>query len=74
LFNFQVVAGINYKIKLLVCEKDSTKGEDIVMDHKVCLFYFNWKFNYLLNSLKWLIFLELSFMWCNYMGTIMVEQ
>ncbi|CAH1722018.1 cathepsin L-like isoform X1 [Aphis gossypii] len=32
----QVVAGINYKIKLLVCEKDSTKGKDIVMDHNNC--------------------------------------
>jgi cathepsin F len=32
----QVVAGINYKIKLLVCEKDSTQGENIVMDHKNC--------------------------------------
>ncbi|XP_060838954.1 cathepsin L-like isoform X3 [Rhopalosiphum padi] len=32
----QVVAGINYKIKLLVCEKDSKKDKDIVMDHKNC--------------------------------------
>ncbi|XP_026808390.1 cathepsin L-like isoform X4 [Rhopalosiphum maidis] len=32
----QVVAGINYKIKLLVCEKDSKNGKDIVMDHKNC--------------------------------------
>ncbi|NP_001156453.1 cathepsin F isoform 1 precursor [Acyrthosiphon pisum] len=32
----QVVAGINYKIKLLVCEKDSTLGENIVMDPKNC--------------------------------------
>ncbi|VVC40349.1 Hypothetical protein CINCED_3A011948 [Cinara cedri] len=33
----QVVAGINYKIDLIVCEKDSTKkNKDIVMDHKNC--------------------------------------
>uniref|UniRef100_A0A2S2PT97 Putative cysteine proteinase n=1 Tax=Schizaphis graminum TaxID=13262 RepID=A0A2S2PT97_SCHGA len=32
----QVVAGINYKIKLLVCENDSKKDKDIVMDHKNC--------------------------------------
>ncbi|KAL4111842.1 hypothetical protein QTP88_015723 [Uroleucon formosanum] len=32
----QVVAGINYKIQLLVCEKDSTQGKNIVMDPKYC--------------------------------------
>lgn len=32
-FFFQVVAGINYKIQLLVCEKDS----NIVLDDKVSL-------------------------------------
>lgn len=32
----QVVAGINYKLNLLVCEKDSTKNENIIMDYKNC--------------------------------------
>lgn len=32
----QVVAGINYKIQMLVCEKDSTKENNIIMDYKVC--------------------------------------
>jgi len=32
----QVVAGINYKIDLLVCEIDSTKNENIALDHNNC--------------------------------------
>ncbi|XP_025416019.1 cathepsin L-like isoform X1 [Sipha flava] len=32
----QVVAGINYKINLMVCETDSTKRENIVMDYESC--------------------------------------
>jgi len=34
----QVVAGINYKINQLVCEKyDSAQKDNIVIDNKVCL-------------------------------------
>lgn len=48
----KIVAGVNYKIKMLVCEKDSTKPNEIVMDYKVCIFHsklrFQTSFDYLM--------------------------